>query len=66
MESLGARPRRGRAPSVVFEPFPPGEFPNLSDFVTEHAMQPGYNYANEFEYGLDLILDALDHEQARG
>ena len=51
---------------TMLEPFPPGEFPNLSDFVTEHAMQPGYNYANEFEYGLDLILDALDHEQARG
>ena len=51
---------------TMLEPFPPGELPNLSDFVTEHAMQPGYNYANEFEYGLDLILDALDHEQASG
>jgi AcrR family transcriptional regulator len=47
---------------TMLEPFPPGEFPNLSDFVTQHAMQPGYDYANEFEYGLDLILDALDRE----
>ena len=48
---------------TMLEPFPPGEFPNLSDFVTEHAMQPGYNYANEFEYGLDLILDGIEREQ---
>jgi AcrR family transcriptional regulator len=50
----------------MLEPFPPGEFQNLSDFVTEHAMQPGYNYANEFEYGLDLILDALEQEPLNG
>ena len=23
-------------------------------------MKPGYDYANEFEYGLDLILDGLE------
>ena len=27
-------------------------------------MQPGYDFADEFEYGLDLILDGLD-ERAR-
>jgi len=28
--------------------------------ITEHAMKPGYDYANEFEFGLDLILDGLE------
>jgi hypothetical protein len=23
-------------------------------------MQPGYDYADEFEFGLDLVLDGLD------
>ena len=23
-------------------------------------MQPGYDYGDEFEYGLDLILDGLE------
>jgi hypothetical protein len=23
-------------------------------------MQPGYDYGDEFEYGLDVILDGLD------
>jgi AcrR family transcriptional regulator len=49
---------------TMLEPFPPGEYPNLSDFITEHAMQPGYDFADEFEYGLDLILDGI--ERARG
>jgi len=48
----------------MLEPFPAGEYPNLADFITEHAMQPGYDYADEFEYGLDVILDGL--ERARG
>jgi AcrR family transcriptional regulator len=44
----------------MLEPFPAGEYPNLSAFITEHAMQPGYDYADEFEYGLDVILDGLE------
>ena len=25
----------------------------------EHALQPGYDYGNEYVFGLDLILDGL-------
>jgi AcrR family transcriptional regulator len=44
----------------MLEPFPLGEYPNLADFITEHAMKPGYDYADEFEYGLDVVLDGLE------
>jgi len=44
---------------TMLEPFPANEYPNLLEFITEHAMKPGYDYGNEFEYGLDLILDGL-------
>jgi AcrR family transcriptional regulator len=44
----------------MLEPFPVGEYPNLADFITEHAMKPGYDYADEFEYGLDVVLDGLE------
>jgi hypothetical protein len=44
---------------TMLEPFPLGEYPNLADFITEIAMKPGYDYGNEFEYGLDVILDGL-------
>jgi hypothetical protein len=44
----------------MLEAFPLGEYPNLADFITEHAMKPGYDFADEFEYGLDVILDGLE------
>ncbi|MEO5940605.1 MAG: TetR/AcrR family transcriptional regulator [Candidatus Limnocylindrales bacterium] len=43
----------------MLEPFPLGEYPSLLEFITEHAMKPGYDFADEFEYGLDLVLDGL-------
>jgi AcrR family transcriptional regulator len=36
-----------------------GEYPHLAEMIIEHAMKPGYDYAEEFEFGLDLILDGL-------
>jgi AcrR family transcriptional regulator len=48
----------------MLEPFPVNEYPNLVEFITEHALKPGYDYGDEFEYGLDLLLAGL--ERARG
>ena len=28
----------------MLEPFPANEYPNLVEFITEHAMKPGYDY----------------------
>ncbi len=44
----------------MFEPFPANEYPNLAEFVNSHVLKPGYDYAEEFEYGLDVILDGLE------
>ena len=35
-------------------------YPALTELITEHALQPGYSYAAEFDFGLDLILDGLE------
>jgi AcrR family transcriptional regulator len=40
------------------------EYPYLGEMITDHAMEPGYDYSEEFEFGLDLILDGL--ERLRG
>jgi len=48
-----------RLAQTMLEPFPVDEYPNLVAFITEHAMKPGYDFADEFEYGLDVILDGL-------
>jgi AcrR family transcriptional regulator len=45
---------------TMLQPFPLNAYPNLMAFITEHAMQPGYDYGDEFEYGLDLVLDGLE------
>jgi hypothetical protein len=40
--------------------FSTDEYLHLVDFMVEYAMKPGYDFGNEFLYGLDLILDGLD------
>ena len=36
------------------------DYPNLLEFTTGHILQPGYDFGLEFDYGLDLVLDALE------
>lgn len=47
------------AESIAAE-FRPDEYPYLVEYATERVMQPGYSFADEFDFGLDLILDALE------
>jgi AcrR family transcriptional regulator len=47
----------------MLEPFPADEYPNMVAMI-EHAMQPGYDFGDEFEFGLDLILDGLEKARA--
>jgi len=42
---------------VTLQAFPVDAYPNLIAYVS--AVRPGYNYGDEFEYGLDLVLDGL-------
>ena len=43
----------------IMEGFRPGEYPYLAEMAVDRATKPGYNYGDEFEYGLDLILDGI-------
>jgi hypothetical protein len=36
------------------------KYPHFAEMITEYALKPGYDYAKEFEFGLDLILDGLE------
>jgi len=40
--------------------FPADAYPHLTELTVQHVLQPGYDYADEFEFGLDLILDGLE------
>ena len=40
--------------------FPADAYPHLTEIAVEHVLQPGYSYASEYLFGLDLILDGLE------
>jgi AcrR family transcriptional regulator len=44
----------------IMELMAAGEFRHLVEFAEQHALQPGYDFGDEFEFGLDLILDGLE------
>lgn len=43
----------------IMERFRTDQYPHLAEMATEHILQPGYDFGNEFEFGLAVILDAL-------
>ena len=51
----------------IMEAFPASEFPYLFELTVEHVLQPGYEYGDEFESGLKVVLDGvaglLDEQQ---
>lgn len=49
----------------ILHALPREEFPHLTEMIVDHAMKPGYSFAAEFEYGLDLILDGLERARKR-
>jgi hypothetical protein len=40
-------------------PFSPTDYPHLVELTVDYILKPGYSYGNEFEHGLDVILDTL-------
>jgi AcrR family transcriptional regulator len=41
------------------------EYPHLTELTVEHVLQPGYDYGDEFDRGLDLILDGLERARRK-
>lgn len=44
----------------IIQGFSADDYPHLAELTVEHVLKPGYDYGNEFEFGLDLILDGLE------
>ena len=45
---------------IIMGRFPPGEYPHLTELTVEHVLQPGYDYGDEYEFGLNLIVDGFE------
>jgi AcrR family transcriptional regulator len=43
----------------IIRSFSAGAYPHLVELTTDHILQPGYDFGDEFDFGLNLILDAL-------
>ena len=44
--------------------FSADEYPHIAETITEHVTRPGYDFGDEFQIGLDMILDGV--ERLRG
>lgn len=47
----------------ILKQMPRDEFPHLTEMIVDRALKPGYAYAEEFDIGLDLILDGLQRQR---
>lgn len=45
---------------TIIEPLGANEYPYLTELTAEHVLLPGYDFGDEFDFGLDLILDGLE------
>ena len=48
----------------ILSQFPTDHYPHLTEMAVQHVLQDGYDYADEFEFGLDLILDGFERLRA--
>ncbi|MGB8379866.1 MAG: TetR/AcrR family transcriptional regulator C-terminal domain-containing protein [Dermatophilaceae bacterium] len=44
--------------------FDDGKYPHLVEMATEFILQPGYDFGDEFEIGLNVVLEALTRSLA--
>jgi AcrR family transcriptional regulator len=51
--------------AAMFAEFPVDRYPHFVELATQHVLQPGYDYGDEFTFGLDLILDGLERLLSR-
>jgi AcrR family transcriptional regulator len=49
----------------IMESMAEGDYPYLAEMATAYYLRPGYDFGDEFQFGLDLILDGLESLLAR-
>lgn len=43
----------------IVQLFSSGQYPHMVEIATEHVLKPGYDFGDEFDFGLNLILGGL-------
>lgn len=52
-------PEMGELARSIADRIPVDLFPHLAEFTHEHVLRPGYDFGQEFDFGLALVLDGL-------
>lgn len=50
----------------IMQAIPAEQFPNFVEFTVKHALAPGYDFRDSFEFGLDVLLDGIEAQAPRG
>jgi hypothetical protein len=50
----------------VMRGFPSDHYPYMAEIAIQHVIKPGYSFAADFEFGLELILDGLENARQAG
>ncbi len=50
----------GDVAQAMIAQMPRDSYPHLVELASEHVLQPGYDYGEEFEFGIELILDGVE------
>jgi AcrR family transcriptional regulator len=48
----------------ILELMETGGFPHLAEMATSYYLQPGYDFGDEFRFGLDVVLDGIERRFA--
>jgi AcrR family transcriptional regulator len=54
----------GDVAGPIMQQMAEGDYPHLLQMATSYYMQPGYDFADEFQFGLDLIFGGLERSLA--
>ena len=55
----------GEVAGPIMELMAAGEYPHMVEMATSYYLRPGYDFAEEFSFGLELILDGLERRLSR-
>jgi AcrR family transcriptional regulator len=55
----------GEVAGPIMELMAAGEYPHMVEMATSHYLRPGYDFGDEFAFGLELIFDGLEQRLIR-
>jgi AcrR family transcriptional regulator len=62
----GTPEQLGGMAETILSGLPADEYPSLRAVIVDHVLKAGFDYADAFEFGLNMILDGLERLRSTG